>query len=97
MYLVKTCLEAVRAHYETTGKRARVADLGTGFGTMTWKLLAAGAEVDAFERQKPTADELVNSTIVSAYDQDDMRKYAIAMRTNAYHREHQGPIGLFRS
>lgn len=56
---IKTaCLKEVRGFYEATGKRARVADIGAGFGSMTWKLLAAGAEVDAFEIQKPTAHEL---------------------------------------
>ncbi|PWY56529.1 hypothetical protein DGG96_02040 [Legionella qingyii] len=52
------CLESVREFYTTQGIRPVVADLGAGFGTMTWKLLAAGAQVDAFEKQVPTAKEL---------------------------------------
>ena len=52
------CLEEIRNNYTATGKRPHVADIGAGFGSMTWKLLAAGAKVDAFEIQKPTAEEL---------------------------------------
>lgn len=52
------CLESIREQFEKTHKRPLVADIGAGFGTMTWKLLAAGARVDAFEVQVPTAKEL---------------------------------------
>ena len=52
------CLESIRELYDVTGKRPVVADIGAGFGTMTWKLLAAGARVDAFEIQVTTAKEL---------------------------------------
>lgn len=53
-----TCLREVREFYETHGKRAVVADIGAGFGNMTWKFLSAGGQVDAFEIQKPSAEEL---------------------------------------
>ena len=55
-----SCLKDVRQHYENTKKRAKVLDIGAGFGSMTWKLLTAGAEVDAFEIQAPTAAELAS-------------------------------------
>ena len=53
----QTCLKEIRDFYKHKGKRPCVA-VGAGFGNMTWKLLAAGAKVDAIELQKPTADEL---------------------------------------
>jgi SAM-dependent methyltransferase len=54
----QVCLEDIRDQFQASGKRPRVADIGAGFGNMTWKLLAAGAAVDAFELQAPTAKEL---------------------------------------
>ena len=54
----QACLKEIRTFYQTNGTRACVADIGAGFGTMTWKLLTAGATVDAFEIQRPTANEL---------------------------------------
>lgn len=52
------CLKAVRDFHETQGRRPVIADIGAGFGSMTWKLLAAGGKVDAFEIQVPSAMEL---------------------------------------
>ncbi len=54
----QVCLNEIRDQFQASGKRPRVADIGAGFGNMTWKLLAAGAAVDAFELQAPTAIEL---------------------------------------
>lgn len=54
----QSCLEEIRYFYDLNGKAPRVADLGAGFGNMTWKLLAAGAEVDAFEIQDSAAKEI---------------------------------------
>lgn len=60
LYCIKIdCLKAIRAYYQTTGIRPVVADIGAGLGSMTWKLLAASAQVDAFEIQKPSAEELL--------------------------------------
>jgi SAM-dependent methyltransferase len=54
------CLKAIRHYHATNGMRPMIADIGAGFGNMTWKMLAAGGQVDAFEIQKPTAVELKN-------------------------------------
>ncbi len=54
------CLNEVRAFYNTNGYRPLVADIGAGFGSMSWKILVAGGKVDAFEIQKPSAEELSN-------------------------------------
>ncbi len=51
-------LKAIRNFHETHGRRPIIADIGAGFGTMTWKILAAGGKVDAFEIQVPSALEL---------------------------------------
>lgn len=51
-------LKAIRNFHETQGRRPIIADIGAGFGTMTWKILAAGGKVDAFEIQVPSALEL---------------------------------------
>jgi precorrin-6B methylase 2 len=56
--LKRACLVEVREQFAKTGKKPVVADIGAGFGSMTWKLLAAGAKVDAIEIQKPSAEEL---------------------------------------
>jgi SAM-dependent methyltransferase len=56
--LKRACLSEIRSQFVKTGKRPVVADIGAGFGTMTWKLLAAGAQVDAIEIQEPSAKEL---------------------------------------
>lgn len=54
----QSCLETVRNICEAEGRKAVVADLGAGFGNMTWKLLAAGARVDAFELKQTAALEI---------------------------------------
>lgn len=51
-------LNDIRANFEKTGVRIVVADVGSGLGVLTWKLLSAGAEVDAIDIQKPLAREL---------------------------------------
>lgn len=51
-------LVEVRKHKELLGRRPKIADIGAGFGSMSWKLMAAGAEVDAFELHKPAATEI---------------------------------------
>ena len=51
-------LKATRNFYSTQGRRPIIADIGAGFGTMTWKILAAGGKVDAFEIQAPSASIL---------------------------------------
>ncbi|MCH9717585.1 MAG: class I SAM-dependent methyltransferase [Gammaproteobacteria bacterium] len=48
----------IRAQYEATGIHPVVADIGAGLGTMTWRLLAAGAQVDAFEYGVEAARQL---------------------------------------
>lgn len=58
--LKRACLAEIRSQFDKTGKRPVVADIGAGFGAMTWKLLAAGAQVDAIEIQEPSATELNN-------------------------------------
>lgn len=58
----QSCLESVRNFCEIEGRPAVVADLGAGFGNMTWKLLAAGAQVDAFEL-KDTAVQSIQKRI----------------------------------
>lgn len=57
-HLKQACLEEVRGFFETNGERPMIADIGAGFGLMTWKLIAAGGRVDAYELQEPTAEEL---------------------------------------
>ncbi len=52
------CLKEVRQLYGNHGERPRVADLGAGLGNMTWKLLAAGGRVDAFEIQEFVVQKL---------------------------------------
>lgn len=52
------CLDAIRTSYVANKQRPLVADIGAGFGSMTWKMLCAGASVSAFEIQVPTAAEL---------------------------------------
>lgn len=54
----QACLKHIHQHYITSGERPSVADIGAGFGTMTWKLLSAGAKVDVFERQHASAKVL---------------------------------------
>lgn len=53
-----SCLSEIRTDFEKTGNRPMVLDIGAGFGSMTWKILAAGAQVDAIELQAATANEL---------------------------------------
>lgn len=48
-------LQVIRNFYRTQGRRPIIADIGAGFGSMTWKILAAGGNVDAFEIQAPSA------------------------------------------
>ncbi|HIF0233391.1 TPA: class I SAM-dependent methyltransferase [Legionella pneumophila] len=55
----ENCLKEIREYFSQFGVRPLVADIGAGLGTMTWKLLVAGAQVDAFEIQKPSAEELL--------------------------------------
>lgn len=55
----ESCLKEIRTYFNENGRRPQVADIGAGFGLMTWKLLAAGAKVDAIEMQKPSAQELL--------------------------------------
>lgn len=51
-------LSELRAFSNCSGRPPKVADIGAGFGNTTTKALLAGAHVDAFEIQKPSADEL---------------------------------------
>ena len=53
----QTLLTEVRQIYTHTDHRPHGADIGAGLGSMTWKLLAAGATVDAFEISQPAAEE----------------------------------------
>lgn len=57
--LKRSCLVEVREQFVKTGRKPIIADIGAGFGAMTWMLLAAGAKVDAIEIQKPSAEELL--------------------------------------
>src|SRR3990167_1957098 len=41
----KAFLVAIQEQYRITKKRPRIADIGAGFGNMTWKALVAGADV----------------------------------------------------
>jgi hypothetical protein len=54
----QSCLKEVYRIQEEEGRQPHGAELGAGFGNMTWKLLAAGARLDAFEIQEATAEEL---------------------------------------
>lgn len=56
--LRQSILKEVRSFSQTHHKRPKVADLGAGLGNMTWKLLAAGADVDVFEHQPELTNEI---------------------------------------
>ena len=55
----QTLLKDVHNYQRTFGVRPKVADIGAGLGKMSWKILLAGGQVDAFDIQVPTAKEMV--------------------------------------
>lgn len=80
------CLRYVRSLYQKNGVRVRIADIGAGFGNMTWKLLAAGGVVDAFEIQVPTANELlIRMKAINPYvwEEDDLDDILTVFSENA--------------
>jgi len=57
-------LKEIHDRAEKSASRIAAVDIGAGHGNMTWKMILAGANVDAIELQKPLAEALSKKTLI---------------------------------